>query len=444
MSASKLDVACLSACGQLVLAFEETKKSASNTETQISTIDIQQMAGYMFSALAFSQWGVRRMPGTEPIFGLLIYPTKILRLSIWKPDNVPFGYRHKIECTDNPRMMGWLIETFMRKYKADFDRVQVLKLDFNVDPCTWTCMNFRLGTPLRHSSAINFGFLYRSNSDTLSQLISQVRQCDIELFLGVDLANMPKGDVLIVKYISALLAVPPLDYCFLIQSLLAAENRTAAQGDHVVHPYLAVIIIDEKHPLIVMRDMGSSLSDVMNDYSFQENWKSPCFRLRFYDDVAVSAINLVLTLKVCHNDIRPPNIAVKDDSFCLIDFDLARRAVPQLGSAKVLQPFMKKNTQSVRMMYTTAQIALVIFEVETHPSVKEMTDVVKYWMQNHPKGTKPDVSKFEVWTKSKGKLVEEVFSDSPPSLNGIDPGADYYFRILQAILDLNDERKTSI
>jgi hypothetical protein len=81
---SRLDFSCMSACGNHLLAFAEAKKEASNMSTQISTRDIQQLAAYMFSALAYSHWGGKITRGDEPISALLIYPTKIFRLSMWK------------------------------------------------------------------------------------------------------------------------------------------------------------------------------------------------------------------------------------------------------------------------------------------------------------------------------------------------------------------------
>ena len=107
VSLAKLDVAFMSPCSKLVYAIQEIKKVASRIETKTSMKDIVKLAAYMISALAFSLWGAAEKKGNETISGLLIYPTAIYRLSIWKPsesdsDKCPFGLMHKIEMTTDP------------------------------------------------------------------------------------------------------------------------------------------------------------------------------------------------------------------------------------------------------------------------------------------------------------------------------------------------------
>ena len=78
-----------------------------------------------------------------------------------------------------------------------------------------------------------------------------------------------------------------------------------------------------------MKDLGEPLSDHMHTPKFRTRWgQSKDLRRAFYTQVSMSALNLIDKLTLCHNDIRPPNIAMVGDSFCLIDFDMCRKHVP--------------------------------------------------------------------------------------------------------------------
>ncbi len=149
MSKSKLDVACMSACKKLVLRVQEAKKSEHGIASQDTIKNLQQLAGYLLSAVAFCVWGV--MKSKRPIVGLLVYPSGIYRLSFSKPEdstNIPLGLHHKLEYTEDPLMMGWFLETFVRDYEADYLSVKRMesKLDFeHVDPANWTCVKKSCG-----------------------------------------------------------------------------------------------------------------------------------------------------------------------------------------------------------------------------------------------------------------------------------------------------------
>jgi tRNA A-37 threonylcarbamoyl transferase component Bud32 len=99
-------------------------------------------------------------------------------------------------------------------------------------------------------------------------------------------------------------------------------------GFDIVHPYMT-IIGPVKNQLIVMKDMGESLSDLMLQLGFLQRWAQSAVQQRgFLTQVGISALNLVGKMQICHNDIRPPNIAVSSDNFCLVDFDMCRMDVP--------------------------------------------------------------------------------------------------------------------
>ncbi len=80
------------------------------------------------------------------------------------------------------------------------------------------------------------------------------------------------------------------------------------------------------------------------------------------------------------------------------------------------------------MMYTIAQIGVVVFALDTGAQAAEVRDVCEYWMiwqqletmllhpnqQSRPYSPKPghqrSLANFDAWVKSKGGLVEMVFS----------------------------------
>ncbi len=73
------------------------------------------------------------------------------------------------------------------------------------------------------------------------------------------------------------------------------------------------------HHVAIMAYMGPSLSE---SKEFMSDWSAnPRKRLPFLEDVCQTAHNLVDMLGLCHNDIRPPNIAVMGDLYCFIDYD---------------------------------------------------------------------------------------------------------------------------
>ena len=88
------------------------------------------------------------------------------------------------------------------------------------------------------------------------------------------------------------------------------EASSNESGFGIKHQYVSVgvIIFDDKHPLIVMLDVGSTLGtsiwEEMNEGKLQVRWRnSPKLRRAFAKDVGESALNLVDTLHICHNDI---------------------------------------------------------------------------------------------------------------------------------------------
>jgi serine/threonine protein kinase len=445
----------MSSCGQLVVAIHEAKKAAAGIYSNSTIKDIEQLAAYMFSVLAFSHWGVGQKNGNEPISGLLLYPTAIYRLSIWKPteaDQCPFGLMYKIERTTDPLMMGWVFETYLEKYEADYRRLKRLTLNFtNVNPMLWTPINCNLGMPLRDASKTNLGFLFKSTPEILKHLIQHTPR-NLVMHFCVRLEDIAPGEDLIVKYLSALLVVPPK--CDNIIQLIIAANTAqllkrkdaelkrkdaeiaalkagvpfssdicpadddGGSGFGIKHPYLGVIMFDQKHPLIVMRNVGTSIWDEMKDNNLQLKWRNnPQLRRVFAKDIGESALNLVDTLHMCHNDIRPPNIMISanGDSFCLIDFDMSANEVIRTN-APVMKHFDVKSSDSALRMFSVVQIALVVFELDSNPTDDDFLAVCNFWLDAKPGAKKHNPPIFSNWVKSKGPLVEAIFSDVQPTV----------------------------
>jgi serine/threonine protein kinase len=120
----------------------------------------------------------------------------------------------------------------------------------------------------------------------------------------------------------------------------------------VKHPYLAILRYVDR-TLVVMEDVGVPLADVMQSPQFRQRWsQSRNLRRAFFSQVGLSALNLVDKVGLCHNDIRPPNIAFRGDSFCLLDFDFARsRAKPNKESA--FAPLLPLSLEDVEGLQTS-------------------------------------------------------------------------------------------
>jgi hypothetical protein len=582
----------MSACGRLALKAVETKKKEAGFKTQDTMKDLHQLAGYMFSTVACSMWGV--MKSTKPIVGLLVYPSAIYRLSIWKPEDsskVPLGLHHKLEYTSDPLMMGWFLETFLREYEADYLSVKRMEstLDFeHVDPADWTCVNFKFGTPLAvvSESKSSLRFLFESDGARVLRWMD----CISKKYRGnvlIQCEQIHQGEKLIVKYLSALSTSPPEQSFQPILRIVEAHHRAqqmdalarqkdaekdalarqkdaekdalarqkdaekeaeleaqarkhdaekkalARQRDaekeeltrqiaelrlealkggrpadiktetqsasmrpspeskpeidenaqvsevsnvegpadiksetqsaspqpspaatppttastqpspamfcfKIKHPYIAVITAALVHPFLIMRNVGTSLAAMSAQGAFLGKWKS-CQELRrkFRDDVGISALNLVESLNLCHNDIRLSNIAVHNDSFCLIDFGHSRPDVPNHALESLVLRRYHEASNECNMMYTIAQIGVVVFALDTGAQAAEVRDVCKYWLTGQSSNSKSrQLANFDAWVRSKGGLVEMVFSKTVLASGQTigNKSSGYYISILNAML----------
>ncbi len=155
--------------------------------------------------------------------------------------------------------------------------------------------------------------------------------------------------------------------------------------------------------------VGEPLSAKMLDTDFRKRWsQSDDLRTAFLQDVGVSALNLVDSVDLCHNDIRPPNIAVADDGFCLIDFDMSRASVGQVeGTGTAFLPnqnlFSKLNRKQQMMCSSTAQIILTVFmlSAERAPTLLAVTGAVSVWSKERDGESAVD-AEFQRWVVGRG------------------------------------------
>jgi hypothetical protein len=108
-------------------------------------------------------------------------------------------------------MMGWVLERFLRDYEADYHRLRGVDVKHgNPHPVLWSALNHDLErglAPLRVTAPPNPGFLFRTDARNLRRLLEMHgRSIGVhELFCE----EIPEGEELIVKYLSALLVTPP-------------------------------------------------------------------------------------------------------------------------------------------------------------------------------------------------------------------------------------------
>jgi hypothetical protein len=209
----------------------------------------------------------------------------------------------------------------------------------------------------------------------------------------------------------------------------------------VKHPYIGIVIFAYFHPLLIMRNVGTSLALLIENVEFRSNWKHNIWlRQRFAYDIGLSALNLITNFHLCHNDIRPPNIAVKGDSFCLIDFDLCSDDLLDsciLSRLVMLVPDSTIDALKMKqMMLTVSQMAFVVFTLETFPESDALSEMNRYWLTDQNLAKPRSQAQLNLWAKSKGPMVEHLFSGDPSALDATQIDRDYFIRLLDAILTL--------
>ena len=215
----------------------------------------------------------------------------------------------------------------------------------------------------------------------------------------------------------------------------------------IKHAYIGFLLVASFHPLIVMRDVGLSLAVYVGNSAFKTRWiENLHLRQNFFFDVGHSALILIEKLQLCHNDIRLPNIALKENSFCLLDFDLCSTNLPASSTESPLVcqvPMSLKDTDKYqKMMFTVGQIALVVFTIERGPTPKDLSDLTRYWLTNAKLKKNIYFTDLKNWAISKGRLVEGMFSESPLPLDTkIDE--QYFLSLLHEILSLSGYKEVA-
>ena len=190
----------------------------------------------------------------------------------------------------------------------------------------------------------------------------------------------------------------------------ATTVTTVSYVEDIVHPYIAIIHLKTGHPMVVMHDAGDSLLDLVyrSDSTFRLEWqRSPQWRAAFLSQVGLSAINLVDKVKLCHNDIRLPNIAVRDGRFCMIDFDFSSNYVVFQKNSAFSPPLqsseMKWNPVETAMCYSVAQIAVNVFILSTPTrfSFGDITAAQSLWSDVRDEASPID-KEFQAWVDNKG------------------------------------------
>jgi serine/threonine protein kinase len=406
-------------------------------KNEISSQDFDEIARQticcMVSVLAYSRWGVLRKG--EPLVALLVASNCVYRFTLTRPENKAIGFMKTIDKAKDVATMEWMLSDYIEGYIRDFHDASSLSLNSKtqfVNPFDWTPLNFGSSDWIPVSQAYNFGFLFKTTSD---EVIRVQRQYRLALMQGA----LSSGVKVVVKYVSAVLDFDIRSGIDAILSMLrmeaavykiavsnAPERRskpdsaptyaTAATPPFVnnllgvKHPYMA-ILQDVRKSLIVMKDAGAPLTEVMQSPQFRQRWaQSRNLRRAFFSEVGLSALNFVDQLGLCHNDIRPPNIAVRGDSFCLLDFDFARsETVPNEESAFApLLPLSLEDIDGLQtsladlMCFSVAQIVLTVFML-SGPKVfgmDEVTSAVSIW-KGERDASEIDMD-FERWVRVKG------------------------------------------
>ncbi len=451
LARSKIDVAFQCKCknGQnLVLGLLEAKKSRGVFDHQDTKNAIMQTICYSVVPLAYSLWGVLKTLKFREISSLLVFPTCLYRLWFAK-GNGPFGLKLRIEMTDDLGTMKYVLREYLLDYIALYRHLQKgdVQLEANVNPRDWSPMNFDFeedveGEKFSQSVSHNLGFLFRAKAKTVHDFVQKCR-CTVDF-----ISALPTGDeTVLIKYHSAILDIDhktsSTNMLRMVRELrqmvrelrqkqeiakLMAQLAKAQLGDATLHsgssslksssadetetcvikhPYIGILTCGMngiESRVIVMVDTGPTLREQMKNVEFRARWKSnPKLRSAFFTDVGMSALNLVELLGLGHEDIRPPNITVNDDGFHLIDFDNCCSAT-QFSDSPLFSDVEYVSEQL--MMISVAQIALVIFELETE---EEPTTVWDEWFRGIRAISKV-TAKFNQWVGDNG--LNDVFTRS--------------------------------
>jgi hypothetical protein len=194
---------------------------------------------------------------------------------------------------------------------------------------------------------------------------------------------------------------------------LSFESRdvteTRKTNAYIKHPYICTMNFGHA-AVLLMLNSGRSLGDIMNDLSeaatFRTEWKENAGEIRriFCRDIGLSSLNLIEATRSAHNDIRLPNVTWNTRSFCLIDFD---NCTMQVHGCNILSG-IDTNTQVGLMLFTVAQIAMIVWELDCNGSVEEIRSCRSFFLGSDPSPSQ--WPKFREWLESRPSL-KFLFSD---------------------------------
>ena len=464
---------------KILLGLLEIKKRIGEENYQRH---VAQTVCYMISALAYSRLGALR--NKTPLVALLVASNAVFRITLKRPLIDKFGWMIKIERTTDVKIMEWVladyISSFVRDYKA-IESYRLVRAD-KVNALDWIPLNLPRSKWSRAANGYNFGFLFKTSSDEVLRVshkrasvrlsvtpsrqlivkhVSELLDKDFEagvnsIRLLLDAELLYKKDKLLEALISGRITVEQAAQqlkgpATQADEALVDEARPAnATGPDVVfgvkHPYVG-LLGSGNGVLLVMDDVGTPLSRDLLLAEFRQQWsQSRNLRVSFFEDVCLSALNLVEMAGLCHNDIRPPNIAVRGDRFCLVDFDLARRGVvEQPGSAfsPELQGFSLLDSMlpALMMCYSTAQIIVTAYMLRTTKPrrLSEVTEATSIWTREREASSAVD-AEFQLWARARGppllSFVAAVRGEEEwPAEVTTDPKG-YCCEVLQCALEL--------
>ena len=409
-----MDIAFLSQDKKLLLGCIEAKNSTGKLCNVHTQKVIKQTVLYSVVPLAYSLWG-KIKDGNVKIVSLVVFPTCLYQLTLSKSD-LPFGLELSIEKSDDIATMEHILHNYVDHCTGLYWKLAdgLLKLNEETNPRDWSPINFDFerGVERKFSQTAqhNLGFLFWAKVETV---IKFIEDCELGQEPQFCSEFPPLSELVLLKYYSALLDLDWQSSVTTVEKLIRytieqgpkkhpviPDSADLVQKPLIKHPYIGIISASAQAKVAVMTYTGLSLK---SNAQVKSEWSSNVgMRKAFYEDVGKCALDLVQFLRVCHNDIRLANITHQGDRFCLIDFDNCRDArAPIFAKSPVLKGIVGKNKEAARMMMLSiAQIALVVFTLETKKSTRK---VRKVWFEAKVATT----TSFDLWVSDTG--LTDVF-----------------------------------
>ena len=291
----------------ILVAFLELKNVLRDNSEEFAET-IYEIICYMVSALAYSQWGVLKI--RVPLVALIVASNCVYRVTLSRTQSRAMGFMMAIDKATDVAAMEWILSDYIERYTSD-RQISSHTSDSEtqvVVPFDWAPLNFGNSKWNQLSTEYNFGFLFKTSSD---EVIRVKEYYQLTRFIGA----LEPGVNVIVKHVNAILDVNDEIGVTYLQSILRAEALEAAnarldavqaeidvliaklkEGNPplpatilkpdvlpntapsyvsdrlgIKHPYLAITEACAG-PLIVMKDLGTFLSEVMEDPQFRQRW----------------------------------------------------------------------------------------------------------------------------------------------------------------------------